>query len=209
MGRSGPNWRKAMGECVTGKLLLVDFENVQKVDLGQLEGNFRVAIFVGASQRKVPIELVTDAQQLGSRAEWIRVDANGKNALDFFIAHHLGRIAERREKLECIVLSRDRGFDPLLRHLNRNGFKCRRINSMMELNSRATTQPDDPNYKRVIDILSKVEKKSRPRKRKTLSQHILSNFQNKLEQQEVDRIVDRLFAKKMISEANNVITYEF
>ena len=191
------------------KLLLVDFENVQQVDLARLDDSFQIIIFVGAAQKSIPIELVTNAQKLGSRIEWQRVDANGSNALDFFIACHLGRVLEKSPQLQCIVLSKDKGFDPLLRHLNKTGLQCKRLNSLLELDPKATTQPEEPNYKRVIEVLSKSEKKSRPRKRKTLSQHISSIFQKKLPQAEVDRIIDILFANKMISETNDAITYEF
>ena len=194
---------------MTQTLLLVDFENVQQVDLARLDDSFQIIIFVGAAQKSIPIELVANAQKLGSRIEWQRVDANGSNALDFCIACHLGRVLEKSPQLQCIVLSKDKGFDPLLRHLNKNGLKCKRLNSLLELDPKATTQPEEPNYKRVIEVLSKSEKKSRPRKRKTLSQHISSIFQKKLPQAEVDRIIDILFANKMISETNDAITYEF
>ncbi len=191
------------------RLLLVDFENVQHVELARLDRSFQVTIFVGASQKSIPVELVTEAQKLGDRVQWIRIDANGKNALDFVIAYELGRIAERESQLECVVLSRDKGFDPLIRHLKKNGLRCRRIASLMELFPQVKSQSDDPNTKRVVEILGKSEKKSRPRKRKTLSQHILSIFQNKIKKQELDRIVDTLFAKKLISETDNSLTYEF
>ena len=194
---------------MTHKLLLVDFENVQQVDLARLDDSFQIIIFVGAAQKSIPIELVTHAQKLGSRIEWQRVDASGSNALDFFIACHLGRVLEKSPQLQCIVLSKDKGFDPLLRHLTTNGIQCKRLNSLLELDPKATTQPEEPNYKRVIEVLRKSEKKSRPRKRKTLSQHISSIFQKKLPQTEVDRIIDILFANKMISETNDAITYEF
>ena len=194
---------------MTQKLLLVDFENVQQVDLARIDDSFQIIIFVGAAQKSIPIELVTNAQKLGSRIEWQRVDASGSNALDFFIACHLGRVLEKSPQLQCIVLSKDKGFDPLLRHLNKNGLQCKRLNSLLELDPKATTQPEEPNYKRVIEVLRKSEKKSRPRKRKTLSQHISSIFQKKLPQTEVDRIIDILFANKMISETNDAITYEF
>ena len=177
-------------QAMIQKQLLIDFENVQHVELSRLDGSYQVTIFVGASQRNVPIELVTDAQKLGARVQWSRIDANGKNALDFFIACEMGRIAERKSKLECVILSRDKGFDPLIRHLNKNGLRCRRINSMSELDPNQPPEADDANYKRVVEILGKLDKKSRPRKRKTLAQHILSIFQNKIKQQEVDRIVD-------------------
>jgi len=194
---------------MTQKLLLVDFENVQQVDLARLDDSFQIIIFVGAAQKSIPIELVTNAQKLGSRIEWQRVDANGSNALDFFIACQLGRVLERSPQLQCIVLSKDKGFDPLLRHLNKTGLQCTRLNSLLELDPRAAAQPEEPNYKRVLEVLGKSEKKSRPRKRKTLSQHISSIFQKKLPQAEVDRLIDILFANKMISETNDTITYEF
>lgn len=194
---------------MTEKFLLVDFENVRHVDLSRLDGGFQVAIFVGASQRSIPIELVTEAQKLGDRMQWIRADANGKNALDFFIAFELGRIMERESPLECVVLSGDKGFDPLLRHLNANGLNCRRVSSMIEFDPSLVSQSDDPNLQRVIEILGKLNKKSRPRKRKTLTQHILSIFQNKIERREVDRIVEILFATKKVSETNNSLTYKF
>lgn len=190
------------------KLLLVDFENVQQIDLSRLEQNFQVVIFVGSNQKSVPIDLVMSAQKLGERVEWQRVDGSGSNAMDFYIACHLGRIIEKSPSLHCIILSKDKGFDPLLRFLNKNGLKCKRINSLLELEPKSATL-EDPNYKRVFELLSKSEKKSRPRKRSTLSQHISSMFQKNIAQSDVDRIIDILFANKLISESNNTITYAF
>lgn len=190
------------------KLLLVDYENVQRVDFRLLKDGFDVIVFVGSSQKSIPVEVVSGAQALGTRVEWQRVDGNGSNALDFYIACQLGRTMERTPGVKCIVLSKDKGFDPLLRHLNKNGLKCSRINSLLELQL-GPAITDEPNYKRVIDLLGKTEKKARPRKRSTLSQHISSMFQKTITQKDVDRIIDLLFANKMISETNNRLTYEF
>lgn len=49
------------------------------------------------------------------------------NALDFHIAFQLGRTFETAPETECIVLSQDKGYDPLLVHLNKKGLACRRI----------------------------------------------------------------------------------
>lgn len=193
---------------MTQHILLVDFENVPQVDLAQLKGDTSVIIFLGANQKSIPTEIVTSAQGLGNRIEWRQIEGNGSNALDFHIACHLGRILEKSPHLHCIILSKDKGFDPLLRYLNKNGLKCKRINSLFELDPKAATT-DDPNYTRVVEVLSKSEKKSRPRKRKTLSQHISSIFQKKLPQNDIERIIDMLFANKMIAESNNIISYGF
>lgn len=190
------------------KLLLVDFENVQQVDLSLLDTTFKVIIFVGSSQKNIPIELVTEAQKLGSRIDWQRVEGNGSNALDFYIAMHLGRVFESNPKLECLVLSKDKGFEPLLRYLNKAGLKCKRLNSLLELDSKAV-QTSDSNYLRVFEVLSKSDKKNRPRRRKTLNQHISAMFQKKLPQSDLDKIIDILFANKLISETNNILSYEF
>ena len=112
------------------KLLLVDYENVQQVELAGLDDSFRVIIFVGADQKNVPFDLVIKAQKLGGRVEWQKITGNGSNALDFFIACQLGRVFEKSPRPECTVLSKDKGFDPLLRYLNENGLKCKRINSL-------------------------------------------------------------------------------
>jgi hypothetical protein len=193
---------------LTQELLLVDFENVQQVDLSRLDGIINVVIFVGASQKAIPIELVTSAQKLGARVTWQKVVGNGSNALDFHIACHLGRVLEKSPQVHCIVLSKDRGFDPLLCQLNKIGLKCKRINSLLELDPKRAPV-DEPNYKRVVEILGKSEKKTRPRKRKTLSQYISSIFQKKIAQKDIDRIIDMLFANKMIAETNNTVSYGF
>lgn len=86
------------------QLYLVDFENVP-----------------GVNQKSVPLELVSATQRFGDRLEWRRVDASGHNALDFFIARELGRVQEKASGTTCAVISNDKGFDPLLRHLNAAG----------------------------------------------------------------------------------------
>lgn len=190
------------------KCLLVDFENVQEVNLDLLDNSFRVIIFVGASQKNIPLELAEKAQSFGSRLQWQRIEGNGKNALDFHIAMQLGRFLETSKKLTCVILSKDKGFNPLIKHLNQEGLNCERINSMIELSS-TPVSTENPNYQRVLDVLTKSEKKHRPRRRKTLVQHISALFQKKLKEREVNEIVDILFANNHISETNNIISYEF
>jgi hypothetical protein len=196
------------------RLLLVDFENVQQVELAKLDDSYRVIIFVGADQKSVPFDLVTRAQQLGSRVEWQKITGNGSNALDFFIAFQLGRVFDQAPRPECVVLSRDKGFDPLIRFVNASGMKCRRISSLAELHHKVAAAasvpaPEDAKLRRVVEVLGKLEKRGRPRKRKTLSQCISAMFQKKISQQEVDRLISAMLDNGLISEAHNTITYEF
>jgi hypothetical protein len=112
------------------KLLLVDFENVPKVDLSALPADVTVPFFFGASQRTVPTAFLKEALKLGSRFVPIDIEGQGKNALDFHIAFYLGEYLQAAPGAECVILSRDKGFDPLVRHLAGRGFKVRRVGSI-------------------------------------------------------------------------------
>lgn len=189
--------------------LLIDYENIQKVDLSGLKGDLKIKIFVGFSQKNLPFELVQQAQGLGDKLEWVKIDGNGNNALDFHVAFYIGKLFQEQSKSSFIILSKDKGFDPLVKHINRLNGNCRRINSLLEISGKTQNHPSEKNLARVIELLSKVEKNKRPRKRSTLKQHISSLFQKKLGDQEVEEILDRLFIKNMVSEINNNLIYDF
>lgn len=126
---------------VAETLLLVDFENVPKLDLSALDAGTRVLIFVGASQNPPKRLTRTASTKTFSRIEFQKIAGNGKNALDFHIAFHLGRIFETAPATKCIVLAKDKGYDPLLLHLNENGLDCRRVSSLAELILKASPNP--------------------------------------------------------------------
>ena len=63
--------------------------------------------------------------------------------------------------------------------------------------------------KRTIEILSKIDKSKRPRKRITLSQHVSTIFQKKLNDSEIDKIIDYLFIEKLVSETGGKLSYNF
>ena len=68
-------------------IVLVDFESVQPTCFGRLSPDyFRVKVFVGATQSRLSFELVTAIQQIGDRAEYIKIAGVGRNALDFLEA---------------------------------------------------------------------------------------------------------------------------
>ncbi len=68
--------------------VLVDYENVQVKSLALLKGeHFRVKAFLGPNNTKLPIELVLAMQALGEHAEYIVVEAHGKNANAMFYAN--------------------------------------------------------------------------------------------------------------------------
>jgi hypothetical protein len=74
--------------------VLIDFENVQPKNLEILSKHpFKVFIFCGANQTKLPYDLTVATQPLGDNARYVKISGNGRNALDFHIACYVGELA--------------------------------------------------------------------------------------------------------------------
>jgi hypothetical protein len=114
------------------RYLLVDFENVPKVDLAALPDDVTVPFFFGASQKSVSKDFLKTALKLGPRFVPVDIEGQGKNALDFHIAFYLGEYLAKFADADCVILSRDKGFDPLVKHLVGRGFRVRRVASIGE-----------------------------------------------------------------------------
>ncbi|ELK4793143.1 hypothetical protein IPC426_19070 [Pseudomonas aeruginosa] len=126
------------------RLILVDYENIGKIDLSVLDGSYRAIIFVGAKQNTPKASRTPSTAHRFSRVDFQKIEGVGKNALDFHIAFQLGRIFETAPETQCVVLSKDKGFDPLLAYLNKNGLACQRIEGLDELVSEELPEPVVP-----------------------------------------------------------------
>ncbi len=197
-------------------VLLVDYENVGKIDLGAIPPGVRVPFFFGASQKSVPTEFLKAALKLGERFLPINIEGQGKNALDFHIAFYLGEYLALSPGTRCVILSKDKGFDPLIGHLAGRGFTVQRAITLGDAfaapthGTAAKVSPDgSPLWERALTWLATMQKNKRPRKRKGLVAHLHSHFSNKVSEAELQRIVDRMIAAKTLSEVNGAITYHF
>ena len=114
--------------------VLIDFENVQPKVLDRLRpGAFRVKVFLGQHQSKLMLDLVQRLQPFGSDAEYIQIQGSGPDAVDFHIAFYVGRIAAAEPAAAFIIVSKDKGFDPLIKHLLLQGIECRRMAELPDL----------------------------------------------------------------------------
>src|ERR1700752_1104968 len=211
-------------------VLLVDYENVGKIDLAAIPDGVRVPFFFGASQRTVPTEFLRAALRLGERFVPIDIEGQGKNALDFHIAFYLGEYLARSPDTSCVILSRDKGFDPLIRHLVRRGFALRPANSIAEaLGSRAlpAAAPRGAGAARPAaarlaahgdggallaearQLLAGTQKIRRPRKRKGLIAVLHSHFSKKVAEIALQGLLEKQIARGELSESNGAITYHF
>jgi hypothetical protein len=191
------------------KYVLVDFENVQPRNLELLkEHPFRVLVFIGANQTKFPRHFVVAMQALGEQADYVEIAGSGPNALDFHIAYYIGELAARDPDADFHIISKDRGFDPLIRHLKGKKIRVRREKDLAEipdLRIPDTTSRDEQIDAIVKNLLQRGH--SRPRKVKTLQNTINTLFTKKLDQAELDAITDELRKRNLIVVKQNNVSY--
>jgi hypothetical protein len=197
------------GKPGVSKYVLVDFENVQPKNLELLkEYPFRVLVFIGANQTKFPRHFVVAMQALGAQADYVEIAGSGPNALDFHIAYYIGELAAKEPDAHFHIISKDRGFDPLIRHLKSKKIRVRREKDLAEIPELRI--PDTTSRDEQIDAIVKNLRQrghSRPRKVKTLQNTINTLFTKKLEQKELDAIIDELRKRGLIIVKQNNVSY--
>jgi hypothetical protein len=189
---------------MTERVLFVDLENVQKVDLSLVPDDARVMIFYGITQKKLPEGLVVQAQPLGSRLQWIKISGQGPNALDFHIAFYLGQELANSPTSECAILSHDTGFDPLIRHLQTLGRTCRRVTLLKDAFPADRSAAID-HFSRLMHLLKK--EKVPPIKRKSLLGKVKSWFPRLTEDERL-ALIQRLFDESRVRESEKLLVYD-
>jgi diadenosine tetraphosphate (Ap4A) HIT family hydrolase len=195
---------------VATNYVLVDFENIQPTNLAVLKPHsVKVFVLVGANQNRIPFELATAMQALGEAGQYIKINASGKNALDFHIAFYLGEFAAEDTKAHFHIISRDSGFDALIKHMKQRGIKVQRESDIGEIpfvRMSAGTSSED-----MIDAIVKNlagRGQARPRKVQTLSNTINSLFTEKLSEQKLSSIIKDLEKRNLIKINNGNVSYQ-
>lgn len=113
---------------MTTPYFLIDFENVQPKALDRLKpGEARIKVFLGEQQSKLMLDVVQALQPFGADAQYIQIHGSGPDAVDFHIAYYIGRLVAETPGAVFNIISKDKGFDPLVRHLENHGITCRRL----------------------------------------------------------------------------------
>lgn len=190
--------------------VLVDFENVRPKNLEILAKHpFKVFVFVGANQTKVPYNLAAAMQKMGAGAEYIKISGNGRNALDFHIAFYVGKLSAEDPDAHFHIISKDTGFDPLIKHLKDKKIKIQRERDLAEipLLRMSNTTTKDEKIEAIVKNLS-GRGQSRPRKMKTLANKINSLFTKQLGEPELLDLVNELQKRKYLQIKEGIVSYK-
>lgn len=171
-------------ETAPHRVLLIDLDNCPgqiNTLVQSMEQFARVIVCHGCMEPRVPLGLMMQLAPFvcAGRMEVIGMKRTGKNAADFGLTFHAGRLAsELPPESEFVILSQDADLDhviDLLRSMNR---KAERINGKPTQVSSVIKLPTglDADLERYIQI-TLHPKMARPAKRETLMRSIRTAFQ--------------------------------
>ena len=190
-------------------IVLIDSENVKPESIEKLKlQHFQVFVFVGANQKRIDFSVAAAVQSLGSNGSYVQIVGNGPNSLDFHIAYYIGRLAATYPDAYFHIISRDKGFDPLVKHLKEQKIFCTRSASITEIPI-IKSMENLPPEERAADFYEKrlVPLNTRPATIKTLQSAILSHFYKLLSPEDVGSVIEALKEAGHIVINENKVAY--
>ena len=198
--------------------VLIDLENVQPEHLSVLDGqNFKVLIFAGQNQAKIPYDFASTIQPLGKNAEYIKIQGNGPNALDFHIAFYIGQFSAENSDAHFHIISKDKGFDPLIKHLESKNIRIHRHKAISEIplpkpakakkkpaqvSKPASSAPQEERLQKIVESLT-AQGSKKPRTLKTLSNSINAMFSKSLAENELKALIGELTKRGVVIVSSN------
>ena len=216
---------------MTRTCFLIDFENVQPKALGRLvPGTSRIKVFLGQHQTKLALELVRSLQPFGKDADYIQIEGSGPDAVDFHIAFYIGEIATREPGTVFRIISKDKGFDPLVKHLTQRGIDIDRLTEIplpapqpvatatVTAAKGAKAAPAAPASKqkptaaittkaRAKEVVTRLKKSTRPAKLTTLRSSLMSWYQGAWGEKSVNAVLQSLQDSKVVTVSGTKVTY--
>jgi hypothetical protein len=194
---------------VKSKYVLIDYENIQPTDLALLQqGSFKIKVFLGPQQVKIPVALAAALQPFGKDAEYVFVETAGANALDFHIAYHLGVLSTQEPSASFHIVAKDSGYDPLIKHLAKRSVKLGRVTSIKDLVAGKPKSSSSAEERLELAVADLVRRKAaRPRTRKSLINTLHALFRKELSEQQLSALFDALCRKGVVQQNGTRVSY--
>ncbi len=190
-------------------IVLIDYESVQPETLKLLaDDHFKVVVFVGATQNKLPFELVATAQRLGERADYVKIAGVGRNALDFHIAYYVGKLAAVDPTAFFHIISKDGGFDPLIQHLKDQNILSGRwpeVEDIPLVKAALSKSPAERASAFLTTLAKPVE--TRPKTEKSLRSAVSAFFYKKLSDDDISAVVGALESLGALTLVDGKVAY--
>lgn len=189
--------------------VLIDYESVQPNQLDLLNRDGFVAyVFVGKGQTRLSFETVSAIQDLGERAKYIKISGAGPNALDFHIAFYIGRIGATDPHAFFHIISKDKGFDPLIEHLRERKIFSVRSETIGEIPLIRASNAKSLKERMALVVDRFHSGTSRPRTLSALRSSIDAIFYKQLVEADILAVIDQMVKAKFITVAGEKVSYK-
>lgn len=197
--------------------VFVDFENVAKIDPDVIgTKNLRLTLLLGAQNRKLEVAIVEKLHEHPDSTRLVRLAKSGRNALDFAVAYFVGRAVERDPQGHFHIVSKDKGYDPLVEHLQISGVQATRHDEFDRSTLGAKAKPKSrpaiskspprsapPKHAGVVTVgtdtlaelaLTHLRRPTPkpPRTAQKLKSHLFTHLRGKIAEQDVSKLIESL-----------------
>lgn len=178
--------------------IYVDYENIHEVPLDNLKNKpVWVTLVVGMQQKNLPIRLVQQLKDNHEQVHLLETGCSGKNALDLVLAFHIGKKASADPEGYFHIISADKAFDALVKHLRTQGILAARhlsmnaVPALQNLEKFSILELMD-SFRSKLEIMKGVNGDARPKKEKTLKTCMMGHFNKRLPDTKIEAIFKEL-----------------
>ncbi|MBQ9696748.1 MAG: hypothetical protein IJV58_10050 [Oscillospiraceae bacterium] len=117
------------------RYFLIDYENVHMAGLQGLEDlrkSDRVIVFYSQNADSLSFDVMRMISATRAHVDYIKVDTQGRNALDFQLSSYIGFLLGKDRHCKCYIVSRDKGYNNVQIFWFKQGEMVRLIPSISE-----------------------------------------------------------------------------
>ncbi len=112
--------------------ILIDLENekgkmLEGISLLNLSKKDEIVVFYSQSVPYITMELHKEFESIKAKKDYIKVEINKANALDFQLSTYLGACIQKNPKCNYYIVSNDCGYDCVCRFWQNRNISVKRI----------------------------------------------------------------------------------
>lgn len=182
-------------------VFLIDYENVSSSGLDGLEHlttDDAVFIFYSENADRLTFDAHRRLMASMARVHYFKAESGSKNALDFQLASYLGYLIHENRSAAYHIISKDAGFDSVIKFWGRQGVSVQRLSNLdvetshlmqTELKQILTDLLDEQEVRCVLEMIQKYKTKQ------GLNNALMKQFDNK-KTSEIYRVIKPYIANK-------------
>ena len=107
--------------------IFIDYENMRQIDSAVFAlDRATITLLLGPQNGSISTTTVQQLMAHAASVELVRLEKSGKHAVDLALAYYMGRKVIADPLTFLHIVSRDKGYDPLIEHLRSRQIKvCR------------------------------------------------------------------------------------